>query len=396
MNILIADKLSSKALEDLKALGATVRFEPSLSAADLPDAVRDSDILIVRSTKVSVETIDAAGSLSLIIRAGAGVNTIALEEASKKGIHVANCPGKNADAVAELAMGLIIAADRKIAFQAEDLRRGVWDKKGYGKARGLKGRKLGILGYGSIGKSLAERAKSFGMPVSAWSRSLTAKKAHSEGIEYCASPLELAACSDVLSVHLAAAAETKGLVGKEFFNAMPDGAILVNTSRGEVLDQQALLEAMEKKGLKAGLDVYADEPSAGDKVFSHSELAKNITGTHHVGASTDQASEAIADETVRIVQIYMETGKPVNTVNAQGKSSAPFGLVIRHYNTVGVLAAVLDILREADINVEEMDNAIFSGAHAAVCTLKLDEKPSQAVLDQIHSGTHIIQVNLLS
>ena len=119
-----------------------------------------------------------------------------------------------------------------------------------------------------------------------------------------------------------------------------------------------------------------------------------ITGTHHVGASTDQAAEAIADETVRIVKTYMETGKPANPVNAQEKSPAPFGLVVRHYNRVGVLAGVLDILREAGINVEEMENAIFSGGTAAVCTLKVDDKPGEAVLAKIRGAADVIQAAL--
>lgn len=394
MNILIADKLSDKAVAALKAMGAIIRVEPSLGADDLPGAIGDSDVLVVRSTKVSAATIDAGSSLSLIIRAGAGVNTIDLAHASSLGIHVANCPGKNADAVAELAMGLIIAADRRIAFQAEDLRAGKWNKKEYGKASGLKGCTLGIIGYGSIGKGLAKRAKAFGMPVIAWSRSLTAEKAEADGIGWCATPLDLAREADVVSLHLAVAPETKDLVNREFLSAMKDGSILVNTSRGEVVDQDALSEAIDSKGLKVALDVYKGEPSAGDNSFAHVELAKKVTGTHHVGASTDQASDAIADETVRIIKSYMETGKPVNQVNSQDKSPAPFGLVVRHFNRVGVLAGVLDALREADVNVEEMENAIFSGGTAAVCTLKLDQKPNSETVRKIGQNKDIVQVSL--
>lgn len=394
MNILIADKLSDKAVDELRALGAVIRLEASLGAGELPGAVGDADVLVVRSTKVSAETIDAGKNLSLIIRAGAGVNTIDLKHASERGIHVANCPGKNADAVAELTMGLMVAADRRIAFQAEELRAGKWNKKEYGKARGLKGRTLGLVGYGSIGKGVAERAKAFGMSVIAWSRSLTPERAETDGIGYCASPRDAAAGADAVSIHLAAAEKTLGLVDADFLSAMKDGAILVNTSRGEIVDQKALAEAIDRKGLKAALDVYEGEPGAGDSGFAHTELAGKITGTHHVGASTDQAAEAIADETVRIVKTYMETGKPANPVNAQEKSPAPFGLVVRHYNRVGVLAGVLDILREADINVEEMENAVFSGGTAAVCTLKLDDEPADAVLGRIRDADDIIQAAL--
>jgi len=394
MNILIADTLSDKAVEALKALGAAIRVEPSLGADELPGAIGNADVLVVRSTKVTAATIDAGTSLSLIIRAGAGVNTIDLAHASSRGINVANCPGKNSDAVAELAMGLIIAADRRIAFQAEDLKAGKWDKKGYGKAPGLKGRTLGIIGYGSIGKGVALRAKAFGMPVIAWSRSLTPEKAEADGIQWCSSPLDLARRADVVSLHMASAPETREMINREFLAAMKDRSILVNTARGEVIDQGALMEAIDSKGLKVALDVYSGEPSAGDKTFPNVELAKKITGTHHVGASTDQASDAIADETVRVVKSYMETGKPLNQVNSQDKSPAPFGMVVRHFNRVGVLAGVLDALREADVNVEEMENAIFSGGTAAVCTLKLDQKPETKTINRISENPAIIQVSL--
>ncbi len=394
MNILIADKLSNAAIRDLESLGAKLRVEPSLGADSLPEAIGDADILIVRSTKVTAATIDAAPNLSLIIRAGAGVNTIDLAHASSKGIHVANCPAKNADAVAELAMGLVVACDRRIAFQAADLKAGIWNKKGYGKAAGLKGRTLGIVGYGSIGKALAKRAKAFDMNVIAWSRSLTPERAEQDGIGFCKTPLDVAANSDAVSLHLAVTPETKGLVDKAFLGAMKDGAILVNTSRGNIVDQKALEEAIDAKGLKVGLDVYEGEPAAGDKEFPHTGLAAKVTGTHHVGASTDQASEAIAAETVRVVKTYMETGKPANPVNAQDKSSAPHTLVVRHFNRVGVLASVLGTLKEEGVNVEEMENAIFSGGDAAVCTLKLDDEPSDALIERLNKEEQIIQAVL--
>jgi D-3-phosphoglycerate dehydrogenase / 2-oxoglutarate reductase len=394
MNILIADSMSESTVEALRKLGAVVRVDPSLGADTLPDSIGDADVLIVRSTKVTAAAIDAGASLSLIIRAGAGVNTIDLAHASSRGIHVANCPGKNSDAVAELAIGLMVAADRQIAFQAEDLKAGKWDKKKYSEASGLKGRTLGIVGYGSIGKGVARRAKAFGMTVTAWSRSLTPEAAEEEGITLCATPLELARRADVVSLHLAAAKETNGLVNREFLNAMKDGAILVNTARGEIVDQKALLEAIETKGLKVAMDVYDGEPSGGTGSFPLADLAKKITGTHHVGASTEQASEAIASETVRVVKTFMETGRPANQVNAQEKSPAPFGLVVRHFNRVGVLAGILGALREAGINVEEMENMIFSGGTAAVCTLKLDEKPGRETVSRIKENPDVIQVSL--
>jgi D-3-phosphoglycerate dehydrogenase len=394
MNILIADKLSTNAVKALEELGAVVRFEPDLGADDLAGAVGDAEVLVVRSTKVKAPVMEAGKALSLIIRAGAGVNTIDLETASQMGIHVANCPGKNADAVAELTVGLMIALDRNIVANTVDLRAGIWNKKLYSKARGIKGRTLGILGFGSIGKRVADIAAAMGMSVIAWSRSLTPEVAEAAGIGYCASPGELAGRADVISVHLAAAKETEHLIDADFLSSVKPGSYIINTSRGEVADSAALLSAAKEKNLKIALDVYEDEPAAGDKEFPHSDLAGMITGTHHIGASTDQAADAIADEVVNIVAAYLESGKPANLVNARDKSPAQYKLVIRHYNKVGVLASVLDELRSAKINIEEMENSIFSGGKAAVCTLKLDDCPDDSVLEKISATEHIIQVHL--
>ncbi len=173
MKILIADKLSPKAIAALEKIGADITSNPELEAEDLGGAIGNANVLIVRSTKVYAETIEAGKSLELIIRAGAGVNNIDLEKASSSGVYVANCPGKNSDAVAELALGHIIACDRRIVDASLDLRNGYWKKKAYQNAAGLKGRTMGIIGLGSIGGALAKLAKGLDMNASAWSRSLT-------------------------------------------------------------------------------------------------------------------------------------------------------------------------------------------------------------------------------
>lgn len=393
MKVLIADKLSEKAASELQALGAEVTINPDLKADDLPDVIDDTEVLIVRSTKVLAKTIESAPSLSLIIRAGAGVNTIDLEKASSHGIHVANCPGKNTDAVAELAMGLLIACDRRIVDASSDLKNGKWRKKEYQKSNGLKTRTLGIIGFGSIGKALSYRAKGMRMQVAAWSRSLTQEAAEEMDIEYCATPLELAQKSDAVSVHLAANDQTHHFINNEFFDAMKEGSIFVNTSRGEVVDTQALKKAIQQKKLRVGIDVYENEPSSGNSEFEDKELAGMITGTPHIGASTHQAAEAIADEVVRVFKNYLETGKPVNAVNIRDKKSKN-NLVVRHFNRVGVLAGVLDELRNGSINVEEMENTIFKGGDAASCTLLLDRAPSDEVVAGIRKMDNIIQVML--
>ncbi len=396
MKILIADKLSEQAVSDLKALGADVTMSPDLSADDLPAAIGDAAVLVVRSTKVTAATIDAATHLSLIIRAGAGVNTIDVAHASSHGLYVTNCPGKNCDAVAELAIGLLIAADRQIVQASCALRGGKWRKKKFSKAGGLLGRTLGVVGLGKIGLAAARRATGLGMEVVAWSRSLTPEKADRLGLGYAASPEELAGLADAITVHLAATDETKHCLGKNFFDKMKDGAIFVNTSRGEVVDTAALSEAIESKNLRVGLDVYENEPTGGEADFDQTALAELISCTPHIGASTDQAAEAIAAEVVRIVRIYQQTGTPPNAVNVRPPAETGFNLVVRHYNRVGVLAGVLDKLRAQSVNVEEVQNTIFQSQQAACCTLVLDQQPSQAVLAELAKNSDILEIELKS
>ena len=179
--------------------------------------------------------------------------------------------------MAEIALGLLIAADRRIAAAHQDLAAGKWHKKEYGKSRGLKGRTLGIVGLGSIGTALAERAKGLEMNVIAWSRSLTPERAEAMGIEYMPTPIDVAKKADAISLHLAATADTKHLVNTEFLSAMRDGAILVNTARGDVVDTEALKKAIAEKGLRVGLDVYENEPTGGEAEFPFAALTEIAT-----------------------------------------------------------------------------------------------------------------------
>lgn len=394
MKILIADKVSAKMVADLQSLGCEVALEPDLSAEALPAALAGVEILIVRSKQVTAAAIEAGSSLSLIIRAGAGVNTIDIKKASEKGVYVANCPGKNTDAVAELAIGLLIAADRRIPEALADLRAGKWRKKEYGKARGLKGRTLGVVGLGSIGCAVARRALGLEMNVVGWSRSLTPARAKALGIGYCATLEELAGSVDAVSVHLALSKDTRGLIGGAFFERLQKGALFVNTARSEVVDGVALKAALAAGRIRAALDVFENEPAGGEAPFADTELAGLLAAASpHIGASTDQAEEAIAEETVRVARTFLETGKPVNAVNPR-KLHSGVPLVIRHYNRVGVLAGVLGELRAEGINIEEMENTIFEGELAACCALVLDKTPSEALMQRIGKAENVIQAAL--
>lgn len=394
MKVLIADKLASSTIRQLEALGCEVTSNPELSAETLVGAIADFDVLVVRSTKVSGAVIEASKALSLIIRAGAGVNTIDLAAASQRGIHVTNCPGKNTEAVAELAIGLLISADRRIPQACADLICKAWKKGEYGKAFGLKGRTLGVIGMGNIAKAVVARARGLEMKILAWSRSLTQEAAEAMGIELAATPLDVAARSDAVTLHVAySKTATHHLVNAEFLAAMKKGAILINTARGEIIDTAALKAAITEKGLRVGLDVFEDEPKGSTDVFADPELAQLAICTPHIGASTDQASEAIADETVRIVKSFIETGLPLNVVNVRIKPATTHGMVVRHFNRVGVLAVVLDSLKANGINVEEMQNTIFEGGTAATCSLLLDEIPPAGAVAELSAHPDIIQVS---
>src|SRR5262245_29007459 len=333
MTILIADKFEKSGSDGLTALGCNVAYQPGLAADTLASALvgTGADVLVVRSTKVTEQML--VPTLKLVIRAGSGVNTIDVKSATSRGVQVANCPGLNATAVAELTVGLLVALDRRIPDNAADLRDGKWNKKEYSNARGLKGATIGLLGIGNIGREVARRVAAFGMKIVVWSRrfngqdrNITAAEAGELGLDealrqttisIAPSPAELAARVDALSLHLALGPETKRLVNADVLSRLRAGAFVINTARAELVDHEALQAAIREKKLRVALDVFAAEPtvSTGDFTDPIVQLP-GVYGTHHIGASTDQAQEAIAAETVKIVKVFKETGHAPNCVNA--------------------------------------------------------------------------------
>jgi D-3-phosphoglycerate dehydrogenase / 2-oxoglutarate reductase len=398
MLVLLADKFEQTGRDGLQAIGCEISFQPDLKDEALVQAIAEHqpDVLVVRGTKVT-EPMLAAGPLKLIVRAGAGYNTIDVAAASRRGIYVSNCPGKNSIAVAELAFALILALDRRIADNVIALRAGEWNKKEFSRARGLFGRTLGLVGLGRISQEMIPRARAFGMLVVAWSRSLTSEKAAELGVERMETPLDVARAADVVSVHVALKPDTRMLIGADFFREMRAGAYLINTSRGEVVDEAALAEAIRSKAVRAGLDVFAIEPTSAIAEFADPIVNEpNVYGTHHIGASTDQAQEAIAAETVRIIQSFKETGQVPNVVNLAQRTPATHRLVVRHRDRPGVLAQVLEAIKAEQINVQEMENIVFEGAEAAVARINLDKSPSQVTLDRVRAdNTDIIELNVL-
>ncbi|MGR3914367.1 MAG: NAD(P)-binding domain-containing protein [Gammaproteobacteria bacterium] len=319
MKILIADAFPAARQAALSADGHRLTFAPTLEGDALRRALGDNDALVVRSTRVDAAALDAGGALKLVIRAGAGTNTIDKAHAAQNGVRVCNVPGANSAAVAELVMGMIIAIDRNIPANVTDLRAGKWRKKQYAKARGLHGQCIGILGLGAIGLAVALRARAFGMRVCALAkagRDAHARQAIAEcEIAECESREQLLGQSDIVSLHLPANPRTEKMVDDAFLAHMKDGAMLLNTARGELLDEAALLRAFERKGIRAGLDVYQNEPASGEAEFA-SPLARhpNVCGTHHIGASTEQAQDAVADGVARIITAFAR-GELLHCVN---------------------------------------------------------------------------------
>jgi D-3-phosphoglycerate dehydrogenase len=334
VKVLVADKFEASGLEGLKKSGFEVVYEPSAGAEGLAAALATvkPEVLVVRSSKVPASVIDGALSLKGIIRAGAGVDNIDTAAATAKGIAVCNCPGMNAVAVAELTMALLLCCDRRIPEQTAELKAGKWNKKEYARARGLKGLTLGVVGLGAIGREVVSRARAFGMEVWGWSRSLTAHGARGLGARFGgndrASLLKMVSVCDAVTVHVAGTPETKRLCDAEFFAAMRPGAYFVNTSRGSVVDEGALRGAIQGKGLRAGLDVYENQPASPQGEFA-CEAARlpGVTCTHHCGASTDQAQQAVADEVVRMAGVYATTGRFENCVNGKELGGGKSGLV---------------------------------------------------------------------
>ena len=400
MQLLFADSLPEQAVAALESRGHTCVMEPGLGARDLAGRIAGFDALVVRSTRVERDVFEAGDRLALVIRAGAGTNTIDTAAAAARGVLVANVPGRNAAAVAELTLGLLLAIDRRIADNVADLRSGHWDKKRYSRADGLMGSTMAIIGLGSIGLAVAERAAAFGIHVQALARN--GRAAHVEarveelGITLLGSRQELVSSADIVSLHVPSSDDTRNLVDEAFLGQMKKGAILLNLSRGDVVDEAALLQALDADAVRAGLDVFADEPSSGTTEWK-SRLAQhpNVVATHHIGASTAQAQRAIAAGVVEIIDAFA-AGEVRHCVNLAPSRLGSATLTVRHLDRVGVLARVLDLLTRAGLNVEHMENRVFRGGEAAVASIDVAGATPDGLLAEIGAIPHVLGVSAVS
>lgn len=402
MRVLVADKLHPRAVEELRTLPVDVLYEPEVTKETLESKIPGIGILVVRSKEVTRKAIESARQLNLIVRAGAETATIDVKAASERGIYVANIPGKNSSAVAELVFGMLVALDRRIPDAVASLRAGKWERLEYGKAQGLYGKTIGIAGLGAIGRDVASRAKAFGLHPIGWSRSLTPGRAAELGIERVSTLDELASRSDMLTVHLALNERTRQCFNRKVFDLMPKHAMFVNCARPDLVDYDAMKEAIQSKGLRAAIDVVPSEPRGTKEISPElfnlttpSATGGFLYATPHIAASTDQAQLAIASETVRVIRSFLTEGTVPNVQNVMNLTHARFQMVIRMLDRVGTFANVLAVIKRHGINVEEVTNTVFEGGGASCAKLRVVSRPSEACFAEIRAFEEVLHVDIV-
>lgn len=310
--VFIADKLESAGIEALTAAGIEVDNRPGLKDDALREALRSADAVIVRSaTKITAELLADPGKLKAVARAGAGVDTIDVEAATRKGIVVMNTPGGNTISAAEHTIALLFALSRHVAAADASMRMGKWDRNKYMGTQ-LTGKTLGVIGLGRIGREVAQRAIGLGMTVVAFDPFVTPAKVTELGFE-AATVEEMLPKVDFLTVHVPMTGETKGLIGAEQLAKMKRTARVLNVSRGGIYDEQALADALKAGTIAgAGIDVFTAEPPPPDNPLLH---APNVVLTPHLGASTLEAQENVAVEAAQLLTDFLLRGIVANAVN---------------------------------------------------------------------------------
>lgn len=398
MRILFADTFPEQYLTQLTADGHDVDYQPALTAEDMPRVIPGAEVVVVRSTKVTAETINTSDQLALIIRAGAGTNNIDVKAAAVRGIFVCNTPGKNAIAVAEVTMGLMLAIDRLIPDNVMAMREQKWNKKRFSQTNGIFGRNLGIIGAGQIGMEVARRAHVFGMNLfideetQRWSTAEALKQLHSMGCTILNTRTELAEKCDVITLHVPETPETKCMINRAFLSHVQPNAIILNASRGSVIVDEDLIDAMNEKGIRCGLDVFNNEPSGSTgEINTPLSQHPNVYGTHHIGASTEQAQMAIAEETMTIIRDF-EKGLIDHWVNLEKTLQKEPVISLRHNDRTGIFAEILTVLKKYNVDVEWMENKNFSGKIAVFTNIYSTSSISTGVILELQQIPDIIQV----
>jgi D-3-phosphoglycerate dehydrogenase len=311
--VLVSDPLAPEGLEILqKARGLEVVNAPDLSHEELLEAIRDAEGLVIRSgTKVTAEVLEAAEKLKVIARAGIGVDNVDVGVASKRGVIVENTPGGNTVTTAEHALALLVALARHVPQATASMKSGKWEKKKF-KGIELYNRTLGVVGLGNVGRVVADRARGLGMRVIAFDPHISTEVAQKHDVELLAFD-ELLERSDAITIHVPRTKETAGLMGREAFEKVRPGVLLVNAARGGIVDEEALAAALESGQVGgAALDVFAEEPPPPDHPLLGMD---NVICTPHLGASTGQAQLNVSITAAEQVRDYLLEGAVRNAVN---------------------------------------------------------------------------------
>ena len=341
MKLVVADPLPASAIEVLRNVpGWIVDARPQRSPEQLASDLADADALIVRSaTTVTRALIEAAPRLRVIARAGTGVDNVDVDAATERGIVVMNAPGANSISVAELAMALMLALSRGIAVADASMKKGVWDKKRLTGAE-LRGKTLGVVGLGRIGQEVAARAGAFGMTVVAHDPYLSQQVAETLGISLLSFE-RLCEVADYLSLHLPATPDTRHLINKDSLARCKAGVHIINTARGELIDERALLDAIESGAVAgAALDVFEKEPPDDWRLAN----LRQVVATPHIAASTIEAQELVGTETANAVRDFLLHGSITNAVNfpsVRGEDAARLRPFMRLAERMGTLIAQL-------------------------------------------------------
>lgn len=295
--LLVCDPIAASAVEAMRAAGIDVDVRGDITLEDLAGIIGEYEGIVVRSrTKVRKDLIDKATRLKVIIRGGAGLDSIDVDHAQGKGIDVRNTPSANANAVAELALGMMISLARHIAMADCSMKAGRWEKK---QLRGteIAGKTLGVVGYGRIGQLLGQKARALGMNVVAYDPYVELPDII---------PLdEVLASADYISLHVPMTTQTAGFIGTEAFAKIKKGAYLIQASRGGTVDEAALYEALTDGVLSgAALDVFIEEPPKSDLLLKLVGLP-NVVATPHIGAATVEAQNRVGEEIIKIATSYL-------------------------------------------------------------------------------------------
>ena len=296
MKILICDNLNQQAYKELETIGDCVDISKSNSKdKDLANHIKDCEIVVIRSaTKLTKEVLDKAEQLKIIARCGVGIDNVDLDFAKSKNIFVTNSPSANLISVVELTVALIISVSRKLSLADSHLKKGEWNRSQF-LGNELYGKTLGIVGFGKAGRLVAERMKSFGMSIVFYDPYVTAWNGSEESIKLD----DLLRTADVVSIHVIKTKDTENLISKDMLDLLKPSSVIINTSRGGVLDEDYLFELLEsEKIFGAGLDVYSNEPPK--NVDRYNGL--NLVTTPHIGASTNEAQLKAGLETIENIK----------------------------------------------------------------------------------------------